>query len=87
MKHSSRVFAFLFLLILSLTLIFTACDIEDESETASTMPDTTVSEEQTTEPPVHTHIYGEWIDEVPATCLDSGIVGHYSTTNMTMAII
>lgn len=25
----------------------------------------------------HTHAYGEWIDEIPATCTDGGTLGHY----------
>lgn len=27
------------------------------------------------------HVYGEWIDEVPATCQENGVLGHYHCTH------
>ena len=33
--------------------------------------------QSTTPAEVHTHNYGEWIEEVPATCTEDGVKGHY----------
>ena len=47
--------------VLAVLLLFTACDI--------TLTETNSQQ--------HNHIFGEWIAEIPATCTNSGIRGHY----------
>ncbi len=70
MKLTKQIFLILFLL-LSLTLIFSACD-KDDSETAITSKEETTTapgEEQTT---AHTHTFGAWIIDQAATCTEAG---------------
>lgn len=66
MKKTMKSILCLCLVLLTFTLIFTACD--SGNDTKPNAPET--------DPPTHTHTYGEWIISTEATCTSDGLRMH-----------